>query len=413
MKKSIMKNKQGFLRRLLLCLCAALLICSAACAQTIVELGVDGWDSLGYDVTLPDGRMIFSGCVGEVGNYMNSKARLLCLNPDGTTSWEYLYPQEGSCSFSCAALMKDGTLAVYFEDAPHQETKEKKIVFFTMDGLPTGKETELQLEDSAGKIIIGHILTASGYMEQYMDAYGPADSDGYCTSFSDWDGNLLFQLDDQQPILDISLIEEEDGLVMIGREPGSLMNAAGTITKIDFQGNTVWETTVPFLNEVNEGVTMSGIKTSDGCYLAVLLERGLNAGSPDSIFTYALVKFSSTGRILWTNQESFDKRPEGGFSQVVEYNGKYVVCNNYNALDYPIHYLWFDADGNELGVTEIQLRKKDLPRLGNKKKVEGFPGRMISTEAGLWQEYVCWCEASTHEKELASQDDVLIKIPEL
>ena len=183
--------------------------------------------------------------------------------------------------------------------------------------------------------------------------------------------------------------------------------------KIDFQGNTVWETTVPFLNDVNEGVTMLGIKTSDGCYLAVLQERGLNAGSPDSKWTYALVKFSSTGRILWINQESFDKRSEESFRQVVEYNGKYVVSSHYSALEHPVQYLWFDADGKELGVTENQVRKEDLPRIGNKKNVDGFPAVMISTEAGLWQEYLYWCDESTHEKELASQDDVLIKIPEL
>lgn len=401
----------GFLKHfLLLCLCAVLL-CSAACAETIIDLGLpEGGDGMGYEATLPDGRLVFSGCNSEAGNYMNSKARLLCLNPDGTTSWDYIYPQEGCCSFFYVNVLKDGTLAVLFRDAPYQETKEEKVVFFTMDGQPTGKETELQ-SGKSDNISIGYFLTASGIMEQYI-AFGPKDSDEYCMRFSDWDGTLLFQLDEWS-ILGLSLIEAEDGLIIIGREPGSMRNAAGKIMKIDFQGNTVWETTVPFLNEANEGVDMRGIKTSDGCYLAVLYERGLDSGSPDSEGSFALVKFSATGRILWMNRESFDKRTEKGFAQVVEYNGKYVVSSEYSALDHPVLYLWFDTDGKELGTTENQLRKDDLPRVGNKKEVDGFPAGMISTETGLWQEYLYWCEASTHEKEMASQDDFLVRIPEL
>ena len=90
----------GFLKHsLLLCLCAVLL-CSCACAETIIDLGLpEGGDGMGYEATLPDGRLVFSGCNSEAGNSMNSKARLLCLNPDGTTSWDYIYPQEGCCSF--------------------------------------------------------------------------------------------------------------------------------------------------------------------------------------------------------------------------------------------------------------------------------------------------------------------------
>jgi len=395
----------GFLKHsLLLCLCAVLL-CSAACAETIIDLGLpEGGDGMGYEATLPDGRLVFSGCNSEAGNSMNSKARLLCLNPDGTTSWDYIYPQEGCCSFFYVNVLKDGTLAVLFRDAPYQETKEEKLVFFTMDGQPTGKETKLE-EDA-----IGGILTTC-FFAQKNDPYDEAER---YIRYSDVNGDLLFQINGSPQILALSLIEEEDGLVLIGREPGLLANAAGKIMKIDLQGNTVWETTMPFLMEVNEGVTMEGIKTGDGCYVAVLQERGPDSGSPDCEWKYALVKFSSTGRVLWMNQESFDKRPEKGFEQVVEYKGKYVVvCSGESSLDSPVQYLWFDTDGNELGVTEQLLRKQDLPGIGHKKNLTGFPGRLIPSEGGLWQDYFCWCDESTHEKEMASQDDFLVRVPEL
>ena len=107
----------GFLKHsLLLCLCAVL-FCSAVCAETIIDLGLpEGGDGMGYGATLPDGRLVFSGCNSEAGNSMNSKARLLCLNPDGTTSWDYIYPQEGCCCFYDVNVLKDGTLGISAED---------------------------------------------------------------------------------------------------------------------------------------------------------------------------------------------------------------------------------------------------------------------------------------------------------
>ena len=393
-------------RLLLLCLCLAMLAGSALANET-ADYSTEGYDHLYYKLTLPDGRLIFTGCVAKPGNYMDSKARILCLNPDMTVSWDYIDPTEGSCGFGGAGLIKDGTLGVLFDDSPYQTTKECKLMFFTADGQPTGKEIPLDPMKEY-RILQSGLLTRDGSGRK---------SESYA-EFADWEGKVLFRWQGSGPVAGNDLIEEEDGLVMIGREPGMLVNAAGKIMKVDWQGNTVWETVVPFLTEENEGVTMSGCRTSDGCYLARLAERGPNAGSPDAKSTEALVKFSPQGRILWISTEGLeDIASEYLFSDAVEYNGKYVIqCEDkerFASLAYPIRYLWFDTDGKALGTTELKILKEDFARLADKKKVEAITGELIPAGNGLWQSLSGWSESSNHEKEMASQDDVFLKIPEL
>ena len=405
MMRKMMKRTR---RALLLCLCLTLLA-GAALANEVLDYCTDGYDGIGYEMTLPDGRLIFTGCYGKPGKYMDQKARILCLNPDMTVCWEYIDPAEGSCGFGNVNLMKDGTLCVLFDDSPYQTTKELKLVFFTTDGQPTGKEIPLQYNERG---YVNYRILKSGLLTVWWD-----DTESYI-GLTDWDGNTLFRWQEDEMIQFENVIEEEDGLVMIGREPGMLVNAAGKIMKADYQGNVIWETVVPFLREQNEGVTMSGIRTDDGCYMVKLAERGPGAGSPGSEWTLALVKFSSRGRILWINTEIQESLPKDcSFSDVMEYNGKYVVqyedINRFASIGYPIGYLWFDADGNVLGTTEMSLRKEDFPRLAKKRKVEAIIGEFVPAENGLWQMIVCWDESSSHEKEMATQDDLLVRIPEL
>ena len=114
-------------RVLLLGLCLALLA-GTALANEVVDISSEGYDCFGYTYTLPDGRLLFTGCHGTPGNYMDSKARILCLNPDRTVSWEYIYPEEGSWDFGGVVLMKDGTLCVRLSNSPYQTTLEDKLV---------------------------------------------------------------------------------------------------------------------------------------------------------------------------------------------------------------------------------------------------------------------------------------------
>ena len=76
------------MRKVLACILFLLTFCSFASGESMAGFNDPGCDALGYACTLPDGRKIFTGYRGEVGNYQKSKARLLCLNPDRTISWE-------------------------------------------------------------------------------------------------------------------------------------------------------------------------------------------------------------------------------------------------------------------------------------------------------------------------------------
>ena len=395
-------------RVLLLGLCLALLA-GTALANEVVDISSEGYDCFGYTYTLPDGRLLFTGCHGTPGNYMDSKARILCLNPDRTVSWEYIYPEEGSWDFGGVVLMKDGTLCVRLTNCPYQRTEEEKLVFFTQDGQLTGREIRLEVrEDPTDSIryrISGFGITVCRRAENEADCY---------TEYKDWDGNVLFRFSGREPVAADSVIEEEDGLVMIGHEQEAC--GAGTVVKVDWQGNPVWETVVPFMADANRGAMLQwGEKTSDGGYLALLLERPNDYSGKK--WKTALVKFSSTGRVLWQNAETFDRLPDSGFFGLVEYNGKYVLQfedkERFASLDMPIRYLWFDLDGNELGITELSVRKEELPRLENSRTAAFYMGNMFIMDDGLWGDFTSDNDSADHEKQMASVDTVLVKIPEL
>ena len=94
MNKRMIKSKLRCLRRiLLLCLCAVMLTGSAL-AEDVADISGEGFDCMYYKCTLPDGRVILTGWKGTVGNYMDSRARILCLNP-GYDSFLGLYRPVG------------------------------------------------------------------------------------------------------------------------------------------------------------------------------------------------------------------------------------------------------------------------------------------------------------------------------
>ena len=63
-------------RILTICLCVAMLL-SCALAEDSVNLGSEGCDHLKYVCTLPDGRLVFCGNRGVVGNYNDSRVGFL------------------------------------------------------------------------------------------------------------------------------------------------------------------------------------------------------------------------------------------------------------------------------------------------------------------------------------------------
>ena len=124
-------------------LCMMMICCTAACAESSVSISAEGEDWMSYAFTLPDGRMIFTGSRGKVGNYQEQKARLLCLNPDRTVSWEYWDPAEGYAHYRGAALLDDGTIGVVYINSPYQETEAIEIRKFSTEGKPIGNAIDI------------------------------------------------------------------------------------------------------------------------------------------------------------------------------------------------------------------------------------------------------------------------------
>ena len=411
MNKRMIKSKLRCLRRiLLLCLCAVMLTGSAL-AEDVADISGEGFDCMYYKCTLPDGRVILTGCKGTAGNYIDSRARILCLNPDMTVSWDYIDPSEGCCSFTWTALLKDGTLGVVFENSPYQTPLEKKLVFFTLDGKPTGKEV---------------VLTEPGGMVNNASAscvwqFDYPESGGLIEELLDWEGKaiLRYEGDDKSPFSGMEeMFEEEDGLVFAGRERGN--NGCAKILKMDFQGSMLWENVLPLTaKEAEDSSILDCIRMADGSYVALVGEFGRVAKDGVSDYAnYRLVKFSPGGRILWTNSEAFDRYPEKWYGGLAQYNGRFVVemadPNLGSSKNLHAEFLWMDEEGNWLGTTELNKTPKDFPRIAKEKKPYTLGvTTLIPTKEGLWALIDYEAEKSTHLKQMDTQDDYLVKVPEL
>ncbi len=411
MNKRMIKSKLKCLRRiLLLCLCAVMLTGSAL-AEDVADISGEGFDCMYYKCTLPDGRVILTGCKGTVGNYIDSRARILCLNPDMTVSWDYIDPSEGCCSFTWTALLKDGTLGVVFENSPYQTPLEKKLVFFTLDGKPTGKEVALTEPGS----MVNKASASCVWQFDYPE------SGGLIEELLDWEGKaiLRYEGDDKSPFSGMEeMFEEEDGLVFAGREKG--ISGCARILKIDFQGNTIWDTVLPPESpEADRSGIHWCVRNEDGSYVALVSEDSNADAHGLSVYSgYRLVKFSPEGRVLWSNGEAFDRCPGKWYGGLAQYNGRFVVemadPNLGSSKNLHAEFLWMDEEGNWLGTTELNKTPKDFPRIAKEKKPYTLGvTTLIPTKEGLWALIDYEAEKSTHLKQMDTQDDYLVKVPEL
>ena len=353
-------------RRLLLVLCLALL-CSAAMAENRVSISAEGEDWMNYAFTLPDGRMIFAGSRGQVGNYQESKARLLCLNPDRTVAWEYFDPATGHAHYNGAALLEDGLIGVVFTNSPYQETEAIEIRKFSTDGEPIGEAIDIFEDGKTGSLvnsITSVCIQMDVYTEEGEERYG----------FIDWDGHLIFS---------------------IGRK----------------QGNIVWETVLPMMMEkgARAWIDIRSIQKPDGGYLAWVLESDYNSDQ----WAHALVRFNDNGRILWINRESFDNTPTIGCSGLIEYQGKAVMLVRNDDLRRTQNYRWFDTDGKEIGKTELTVPREDAGAVSDKDTVAVMPQSLIVMDDGLWVLNDLRIQDDNALKEMDSKEDVLYKVPEL
>ena len=122
-------------------------------------------------------------------------------------------------------------------------------------------------------------------------------------------------------------------MVMIGWENNDYDDRAARIVKMDWQGNILWDTAIPFrtknpdMGRLQKGLRMAG----DDGYLAMYSELGTGAAEDDYERFNALIRFSSAGRILWMKEEFENKYPDFGLWDMIGYRDRYVL-HYYNAL---------------------------------------------------------------------------------
>ncbi len=389
------------MRKMLIMILCLIICCSSGCTENSVSLSAEGEDWMAYAFTLPDERMIFTGSRGKIGNYQESKARLLCLNPDRTISWEYWDPAEGYAHFRGAALLEDGTIGVVYINSPYQETEAIEIRKFSTEGNPIGNAIDI-FRSGKTSGLVDDITSACIRMNVYTD--DGKEQHG----FLDWEGNLIFSFDRKKMIGVRSTFAAGDGLVLAGNEIGGSSNAK--IMKVDMQGNVIWETVLPMMMKNGARASIDKcVQTPDGGYLAWIIESDYNSDQ----WAHALARFDQNGRKLWLNRESFDDTPTIGCTHLIEYQGKAVMLVRDHSMGLTQVFRWFDVHGSEIGATELTLPREDAGKTAEQGNVQVLPQSLIIMEDGLWVLNDLRVSNDNVLKEMDSKEDILYKVPEL
>ena len=141
--------------RFLAALMLMLLLCPAALADEQTAdtwyFGGEGQDMVYNATPLPNGCLLLNGYThpsraGQAGTASRqTRAWLLCLNPDMSIAWEVIDTAEGTTRYVVPQVLPDGRISVLYYNSPSQVTEEVAIRYFTQDGEPAG-ETPLPAE---------------------------------------------------------------------------------------------------------------------------------------------------------------------------------------------------------------------------------------------------------------------------
>ena len=389
-----MNMKKHLLRGGLAVLCLCVMFCCAACAEGAVDLANTGNHDgfLGF-CTLPDGGLVMAGFTETRGDYVADKGRIICLNADRSVRWTYT--DEEAFTYATVAVTKDGLIAAYSYDG---------VQFFTPEGKLTGGKLPLRYTD--GEI---YDITALGVLSAKRVNEKTAD---YVT-LKDWNGNRMGRINEPESMwVGSAPVAEEDGLVLFGREAGEPGKARAKIMKADLEGNEVWACILPFLsdNAVDTGL-QSGMKTSDGGYLAVQWETFPAAEDGYVQGRYAMVKFGPDGRMQSRHMQDFPTW------LLAEYNGKYVACGrdlDPRTGETVFRYMWMNTDGSTEATSEYRIRREDVPPYADGDHMVVTVENLFPTDDGLWQVVCFWDTDEPEEEDPAylQQDNVLIRVPE-
>ena len=371
-----------------------LLLVLPAFAEERIDLSTPGSDNL-TPYTLPDGRIIFAGSAGEKGDYQNRKARLVCLNSDGTIAWDYLHPAEGSCNFSNVHLLLDGQLGVVFTNSPDHTTVEAAIYKFSLDGeLLTGPISifteRMLLLDSTDACISYLVSSPEGQIASYH--------------FVDWDGQQLFQLPADSIIGGgFQTLPADDGVLLIGNETG--FPALGKLMKLDTAGNIVWSQILePSLPNANHANFSPVFPLRDGGFAVVLYEEVYDSSTPSASEGY-LLRFDKEGSLLWKTSLQQSGIPEITMMDCIEYENYLVAAEDLSfGTEQVWKYDWFDLNTGVL----IKRTEQAMPD-----GITNYSSDFVVLDSGLWiQRNIRQNIKEDRLAELNSRDEVLIRVPE-
>lgn len=382
----MMNGMKNLIRILVLCLCMVLLS-GAACADNVNELCKGENETLYYDCTLSDGRLLLSGRKWFDENDGTAQAWLVCLNADRTMSWEYISPIRDDCQYIQSVLLKDGRIALTYSRYYNDEDTIA-VFFFTQDGQLTGKELAVPAE---GRMTWTHQATPSFLM---LEREADVEDRDYVESeieVMDWDGNKVDRFNTYEAGGGYyHVIEEDDGLVLYGQDPEK---RAKILKKDGMPGNVIWETTVEFVfPDTTRSHMLNALECDDGGYIAWIREY------VDEPYTERIViaKFDARGKLQWLNKEYAEKGEQ--YYVMTLYNNRVVMRYTpqiewYPAMNKPMTFRWLDTDGKELGTTELTLNPDNYPALQQALADDGngmilVPSiemmQLISMPDGLW-----------------------------
>ena len=400
------------LRMIALCLCLALLAGCALAETEVAELSKGPDRELYYQgIPMKDGRLLLNG------RAEGCRAMLLCLNADRTKSWEYIEPDiEGYTDYYGAAVLEDGTVAVVRCTEPDDGEMKWTALFFSQDGTPTGKETDLTDEG---------IQLYAAYPDCMVFLKENA-AGGWDTVLKDWDGKEIARHDGMYLHSGYGgQILDDGGLVLLGTDKPE--KGSAKVMKVDIaDGRILWETTLERQWAGMESAVLGdAVKTADGGYAAVLWEE---KGPRDDGITEAvdfLVKFDSEGKLQWVYKDTVTG-DKGSCLALGAYDGKIVAYRapEGGIMGTPQYFQWMDMDGNVLGTTEMTVKPEDFSAVGmfydpedTAKIPEAMINGLVPMADGLWASALC---------EIMEKDDdgyytapfecneyVMIKVPEL
>lgn len=380
------------MKRIIVILMVLLMLVTTALADERIDLSTDGYDQIMSVLELPDGRVVFAGRASVKGNYQDSRARLFCMNPDGTVVWDYRHSDEGNCSFSNLQLLPEGVMGVIFQNSYEQSTRGTWIMRFSLDGEPVGEPIDIFEE---------HITSVESTHDCISYAVIDPNAQIFYRYFVDWNGNILFCIHSDSNIGGGSMLPVEDGILLIGNENG--YPALAKAFKLDMYGNAVWETVLPIHIPDGDAVLSPGITAPDGGVVAWLWEIGENPFSNERQEYRALVRFDKNGNVLWQTQVTPEMYDHSRCNDITIWQNKIVVampCRSYDGRD-PYVYLWFDMNGMYLGQTSHRLEAGEV----------NYGAAFVTLNGELWVKKDITTGHKKLMDEMDSCDEVLIRVP--